>query len=154
MPTPTRSPALVFGGNPLSRRTLRVIRAIAARMFDGGDGTPDARLDRFVGEVAEWSRYAGPKTRFALTMAAIAVQTSPALVVGTPRRFTALDAATQKRHLEGMEHGAFFALPFAGLKTVLSIIWFDDVEVHELPHQARRDRGSQAATIADREAVR
>lgn len=152
MPTP-RPPAPVFGGKPLSRRTLRVIRAIAARMFDGGAGIPEARLDRFVGEVAEWSRWAGPKTRFALTMAAIAVQNSPALVVGKPRRFTALDPATQTRHLEGMEHGAFFALPFAGLKTVMSIIWFDDVEVHELPHQARKDRSVPAPT-AGREVAR
>ncbi len=139
MSTP-RPPVPVFGGAPLSRRSLRVIRTVAARLFDGGTGLADARLDRFIVDLAEWSRYAGPKTRFALYMAVVAVQFTPAIVVGKPRRFTSLDPAEQKRHLEAMDHSSFFTLPFTALKTVLSIIWFDDVEVSELPEQVRKVR--------------
>ncbi len=141
MSTP-RPPALapVFAGAALSRRSMRIVRMVAARMFDGGAGVSDTRLDRFIVDVADWTRYAGPKTRFALRMAAVAVQFGPILVIGKPRRFTSLDAADQTRHLEGMDHSSFFTLPFTALKTVLSILWFDDAEVTELPEQVRKVR--------------
>ena len=155
MSTP-RPPTPIFAGGPLSRRSLRIVRAVAARLFDGGEVISDARLDRFIVDLADWTRYAGPKTRFALRMATVAVQFGPILVVGKPRRFTSLDAATQKRHLEGMDHSSFFTLPFTALKTVLSIIWFDDAEVTELPEQVRKVRGLPIASVAipEREAAR
>ena len=119
---------------------MRIVRVVAARMFDGGAGLSDTRLDRFIVDLADWTRYAGPKTRFALRMATVAVQFGPILVIGKPRRFTSLDAADQKRHLEAMDHSSFFTLPLTALKTVLSILWFDDVEATELPEQVRKVR--------------
>lgn len=142
-----RYPPVVIGGTgpgagEFPPRALRIIRAIASRLFDPGNGLAAERLDRFVADVQDWGRYAGPKTRLALRGAATAVQWTPILTMRRLARFTSLAPSDQVSHLERMERSriALFVEAFAGLKTVLSILWYDDATDESLPAVVRSDR--------------
>ncbi len=114
------------------------MRAVAASLFDPGNGLSAERLDRFANDLQDWGRHAGPKTRVALRAAAFAVQWTPLLTMRRVATFTSLSPADRLRHLEALERFGTLAAAFAGIKTVFAILWFEDAT--DLPAVTRTDR--------------
>ena len=131
-------------------RVLRVARALAAGMFDDGGPIPvaPAKLDAFVADLGEFLRYVGPKTRLALRASLLVVQASPVWVIGTPARFTSLSRDDRARFLEKAER-THLPLVMQGLKTVVSILWYD-LNPDELPQQHRTAPRAGVAHAATR----
>ena len=131
------------GRQSLPARTLRVARAYAATVFDDGRGIPAADLDAFLVDLADWLAYAGARLRFALRLGLTLIQWSPLLTIGRARRFTSLDPKARAAHLEKLETSAVGATAFAGVKTVLAILWFEVWGANRLPETVRVERPAE-----------
>lgn len=133
------------GRHSLPARTLRVARAYAATVFDDGaeGGIPAADLDAFLVDLTDWLAYAGGRLRFGMRVGLTLIQWSPLLTLGRARRFTSLDPKTRAAHLEKLETSALGATAFAGVKTVLAILWFEVWGVKSLPPTVRVERPAE-----------
>ena len=136
------------GARGFSRRALRISREVASGMFDAGGAFPvaAAKLDAFVNDLAEFTRYTGPKTNLALRASLAVVQISPVWVIGKPMPYTALSRADRSRYLDKAERTSL-PLVIQGLKTVFSILWYD-LNPDELPQQPRTEPRAGVAHVA------
>jgi hypothetical protein len=126
-------------GPILPARCRRIARAVAETLFDTGT-TPEEVFEIFFAEMDDWVRHAGPKTVFAVRLGLTVVQWSPIRTLGRPRRFTSLDRESRRLHLEKVERDPLLALPLAGLRTVLGILWFELEGAKRLPPLVRTAR--------------
>ncbi|HEV8324647.1 MAG TPA: hypothetical protein VG389_23720 [Myxococcota bacterium] len=131
---PARDPAIDSGLAPLTlprgpfgARTLRLVRALCAALFDRGGGVPAERLDWVEREINDFLGAAGFVPRLMVWMALLAVQWLPLLVIGRPARFVSLAPAEQRRCLVKMEANRFavLALPVMAVKIVIGCVYFE-----------------------------
>ena len=125
------------GARGFTRGTLRISRELAAGMFDAGETLPvsPVKLDAFVNDLADFTRYCGPKTGLALRASVLLLQFSPVWVIGKPFLYTRLSRADRSRYLDKAERSSL-PLIVQGLKTVFCILWYD-LHPDELPVQTR-----------------
>jgi len=110
-----------------SAGTLRLMRAIAATVFDRGQGVPPVRLDWMEEELRGFLGAAGLIPRMAVRFALLAVQWLPLLVIFRPRRFVSLPPAERMRYLVKMESHrlGLVCMPIMAVKIVLGSVYFE-----------------------------
>ncbi len=108
----------------MADRHFRVLREIARATFDDGGGVPEERLDFMERELRLLFACVGALARLALRLSVAVVQLAPLLVIGRPRRFTALAPAQRVRFLQRFESGLFATL-FVALRMYMAMAYFE-----------------------------
>lgn len=118
-----RAPSPALPG--LSRRQVRVIRAVAeALLADGSGPPPRSRLESTVREVGAFTVRAGSQTRLGFRAALVAIQWSPLLYLRKPRRFASATLAERIACFERLEGGRLAILAVV-LKLSLCLAYFE-----------------------------
>lgn len=121
-------PRPVTGRAGLSRRSLRVLRAVAEVLFDDGSGPPAGeRLDWLIADVDDFVRATAGTTRLGLRVATWLIQMSPLLLRRSWRRFVKLPGDRRLAVLERLESSRFapLALLFGVVKIILAMLYFE-----------------------------
>ena len=120
----------------------RVARAAAETLFDDGKGVPAADLDALVRDLRDFLHHARWRTSWAIAAGCVVLQFVP-FAHGRFRRFTSLSSADRAAVLIAVESSGSLGKVWAGLKLLLTMLWFDGPGAKALPEQHRKTVASE-----------
>lgn len=115
----------------------RVARAAAQTLFDDGNGVSRQDLDTLIADLDDFLVHARWRTAWAIRAGCAVLQFVP-FVHGRFRRFTSLSSADRAAVLVAVESSGSLGKVWAGLKLLLTMLWFDGPGAKSLPEQVRK----------------